>query len=416
MNFYDKSNLFYKKVEEEYLSRDGGNSVFDYVGYCCFGPLVRGFLRWINSQVNNEQINCILFFSRDGYFMKQMYSLMFEEDSPRSFYFYASRRALQVASIHLNPNYVDVMKSMFIPRRITYKWLIERWGLDSILYVDELAKFGLNLGDYVDSVSILENDMVKKVYAQLKDDIITNSNNEFDAFKAYVDQFGLEGKIAVVDIGWYGNMQNSFARLLNALGNNAEVIGYYLGVVPQSEKQKENCMHGYLFQAGKNELLYETARYLCTLLELCFMAPHGSLKKYVLCDQGVELEDFEYLDTLTSEKVFSLQESAKDYISKHKNEDTDTIDPIICFGQFYKAFMRPTKELAICFGDLEITEPYTMRIAEKIQIFEMIAHPSIVREKYINSSWKMGFLKRLMRIPLPYEELVIISKKVYKKQ
>ncbi|WP_026508544.1 hypothetical protein [Butyrivibrio sp. MC2013] len=408
------NKVFLNRIYEDYQGRNRDKGVFDKVGYCCFGPLIQGFLEWLYSSAVEKKIDCVLFFSRDGYFMKKMFDRMFPRTFIQSYYFYASRRALQVAALHLHPGFEEVIQSMFIPREVTYKWLIQKWGGDIDFCSDLLESKQIDIEGVVKKENLINDIHARDIYELLSDKIISCSKEESKAFKAYFDSFDIKGRIAIVDIGWHGNMQRSFSALMDSFGYDHTIIGYYLGVVPRSDNQKYVNMNGYLYQKDKNEWLYDSSKYVCSLLELCFMAPHGTLLKYTSDKNRVQLDDFEYANTLTAHNIFLLQEAAEEYVIEHININEKVNDPLICFGPFYQLFMRPSKEVAESFGDLELVEPKEMKLAEKTKIIDVIKHPHRLRDKYVNSSWKMGFLKRLLGLPLPYEKIVLLSKRLYR--
>lgn len=62
------------------------------------GPVVTGFLFWLVSEIQNKDIEKVLFLSRDGYLLKKMYDevrkIAVECSLPESEYFYSSRKAI----------------------------------------------------------------------------------------------------------------------------------------------------------------------------------------------------------------------------------------------------------------------------------------------------------------------------------
>ncbi len=104
IDHYIKSLLKDKKLENP-------NS-FEELGYIFFGPLLFNFFIWLKSEIESDEL--ILFNSREGYFLKEIYEIFKTKyDLPDGVYFKTSRKISTIASIfdemmyirHLN--YID---------------------------------------------------------------------------------------------------------------------------------------------------------------------------------------------------------------------------------------------------------------------------------------------------------------------
>lgn len=68
-------------------------------------------------------------------------------------------------------------------------------------------------------------------------------------------QIGFSGKVAIVDIGWHGNMQKALVKICRKAGISIEISGFYLGLNPNVRGlDKQIDASGFLFQEGKREL------------------------------------------------------------------------------------------------------------------------------------------------------------------
>ncbi|MGN0414934.1 MAG: HAD family hydrolase [Agathobacter sp.] len=391
--------------------------IFASVGYECFGPLLYGFMEWLKKEVVLHRHEKVFFFSRDGFIMQKVYETLKDDQSPQSYYLYVSRRALQVAAIHFNPQFDYVMSHMFIPRSVSVRWLLNRWGMDTQAYKEQVESIGFKLEEEFSGENIVQNEKVRKLYQSLYDEIISNSEKEYRAFEQYLDENGVEGNVAIVDIGWYGNMQNSLMTMLSHMNRQATVTGYYLGIVPDSEYQNQYDMQGYLFGKGKNEELYPKFKYISSLMELFFMAPHGSAKSYGFKDGNaiVELLPFEFENTYTFEKIKQLQECALEFVRKYKNRaDIKELSEKEYLAPLLEQFICPTLETSKAFGDLQTWDDKWIVIAPKYPFYKWFLKPKAAIKNFINASWKMGYLKRNLCLPLRYDSIVYQLREIYK--
>lgn len=390
--------------------------IFSRVGYCEFGPLLYGFISWIIQQAKENRHEKIFFLSRDGFLMQKVYEQIKTKEAPSSSYFYASRRALQVAAIHLNPDFKYVMSHMFIPRFVTIKWLLKRWGVDPSQVINHVSNFELD--EEFPGNTIIQNERIQYLYNEVKDLIISNSKKEYEAFKEYLDLQNFLGNVAIVDIGWFGNMQNSLISILKHMNRTVNVTGYYLGIYPNSDYQNNYQMKGYLFEKGKNEELYFQFKYTLSMMELFFMAPHGSAQRYVKKGKDVtaELAEFEFKNTYTFSQIKKLQEAAILFVKNYKHRQIDSFNETTYLSALFKRFTNPNLETANSFGDLQIWDEKWIILAQKYPAYKWLFNPKLAIKIFKNSSWKIGYLKRNILLPLPYKEIIFIFRKIFLKK
>ena len=392
------------------------DDMYEKVGYGCFGPLLYGLVEWVKRECIANKHEKIFFLSRDGYIMQKVYERLKKVGDPESYYFYASRRALQVAAIHFNYDFDYVISHMFVPRYVSVRWLLEKWGLEPEKYQNTIEEMNFTLETELQGKEICHNESIKSVYLRLHKHIVENSIKEFKAFEKYLDTKNFIGNVAIVDIGWYGNMQNSLMSMLTLMNRKVKVAGYYLGVVPDSAYQSQYDMNGFLFAKGKNELLYPKFKYLSSMLELFFMAPHGSAKKYVLQkkEATVDLATFEFEGTKTYKNMQQLQRGALEFIKRYSVNEVRHYSESVYLAPLFKLFSKPDIKTAKAFGDLQIWDGMWITLAPDYPIFKWFTNPKVAIKNFINSSWKVGYLKRNLQIPLPYDRIVYKMNEIYK--
>ena len=391
---------------------------FAETGYRCLGPLIYGFLDWIDNKCVENKIECILFFSRDGYLMKRIYEKMERRSTARFSYFLASRRALQAAAIWTAPSYDAIINSMHLPRRVKIGWLINNWGLDISLYQEQLETLNLAEESEVSREDLPRNDKLKALFDLLRQDIILNSRNECQAFLDYLREVNCHGRTAIVDIGWYGNMQKAFEKIINDSGLDISLQGYYLGIVPDSVNQLEYNMYGYLFQKGKNEWLFLKERYINCMLELFLTAPYGSLKRYYIDAKGdvaTEQEKFEYQDSPIYKDIKVLQDAAELFVLDFKKMMPYIKNNELIYSRnMMDKFLYPSLETIKEWGDLKMWDGGWVNLIKcknGLHRLAYLIHPHQLINDFLQSSWKIGFFKGMFGLPLPYADILILLRK-----
>ena len=93
----------------------------------------------------------------------------------------------------------------------------------------------------------------------MKEEVEKNSKKEYKYLIDYIKNNNIEGKFAVVDIGWSCGMQRFLVKTLDTLKMSHEIYGYYIGI---EDRYKENlCLNpnmnieGYLFDFKKNYII-----------------------------------------------------------------------------------------------------------------------------------------------------------------
>ena len=189
---------------------------FHELGYWLYGAPLLTFMLWLIKKSRADGVERILFLARDGYFLRPLYEfvtkLLHEETLP-SDYFYASRRAVTVASIRNISQAKHLIKLRF--EGTTKKFFRERFGLD--------------LGD--DTKIILPNEfsltdcesIVEQIIDEHAEEILRHAATERDNFQKYIANIGGSlDRCGVVDMGYSGTIQFYLQELTEKI-----FTGYY---------------------------------------------------------------------------------------------------------------------------------------------------------------------------------------------
>lgn len=409
-----KKTKSYKSIEEEILDNFLKNKKikenFMGIGYKLFGPLLYGYTNWLHEMFKKECIEYVLFFSRDGYLMQKAYNFLYDEEAVPNSYFYASRRLFLVAALWMSPDLTDVIKMMYLPRYFTINHFINSLGLDEEKLQNEIENLNVNLYQEYDKNQILKSHDFIEFYNHIKTQIIQNSKKEYEGLLIKLRSLDIMHKnLAVVDIGWIGNMQKCFEMIIQKAGLPINITGYYLGVDPSSENQKICKMRGYLYQKNKNEKLYYKGRFIEPIYELFFMAPHGSALYYEIKNKKAlpVCKNFEYHKTETYKSFLKIQKGAFAFIDDYSEIGNKLKNNEMIYGQYVlKNFLRPKLYFANIFGEMEVYTEKWSNLAKPKKNIEMILRPKQRYKEFILSSWKPGYLKRLFKFPFPYEKIL----------
>lgn len=199
-------------------------------GYCLLGPLHFSFAAWVLRKAIEDNVEEIYFLSRDGDIVKRCYDAISGgvADAPPSRYLYASRRAVQVASIETLDDILRVMETGFsaMPLR---QMLEHRLGIEAGENWDPIARRSgiANLDEEVSWKADAANLTTFLKHPEIVGAILQTARVERELLLRYYQQNGLvaEGdrKIAIVDIGHLGSLQAGLARLVP----QSAVSGYY---------------------------------------------------------------------------------------------------------------------------------------------------------------------------------------------
>lgn len=395
--------------DEEYFLR---------VGYEVEGPLLMGFMKWLKREVEKQKIKKIFFLSRDGQIMEKAYRYIFGENEEVK-YMYASRRAYIVPTLWMCNTLEDVVSTMFFPRVGSIGSFVKKMGLESSNYTITAKKYGYSMESNHIYKELFEEKSFREFFDEIKKDIYSNSRVEYDILLKYLMQIGFKNKVAIVDIGWHGNMQKALNKICKSAGISVDITGFYLGINPNVDCEKQNIRaYGFLFQKGLNEEYFEMQRTFTAILEMMFTADHGSVKKFVSDGYAIApiLEPFEYEDKEVRkefETVHNIQKGALNFIRDVIQQPEFLLEwsAATVFQNMVILGNAPNYLASCMLGDIKRLEDEITYIAKPNNIAFYILHPKTLKSDLVVNPWRLGFLKRLCKANLPYFEIYMVIRK-----
>ncbi|MBQ7705696.1 MAG: hypothetical protein IJT73_09775, partial [Selenomonadaceae bacterium] len=195
---------------------DGGGKLilrnYRELGYWLYGSPILTFMLWLIKKSAEDDIKQILFLARDGYFLQPLYKFitkLLNVDELPNDYFYASRRAVTVASIHE----ISQTEGLFTLRfEGTVKKFFE-------------VRFGIEVNDETELNLPNEEqaDYIKKIIAERAEEILSRAEDERQNYETYIKSLGKPFEnVGVVDMGYSGTIQFYLQKVLQK-----ELTGYY---------------------------------------------------------------------------------------------------------------------------------------------------------------------------------------------
>lgn len=173
-------------------------------GYCVYGPLLEKFLIWLYYKSRKDEIDKLLFFARDGYFLEKDYTMVAEllDDGSKQEWCYLpiSRRLIYIATMENEDDFNRVVAFPYVGTFADY--MKSRF---EIIVTDETSEYNdRQINAVGDSKNIL------KWIQPYKDKIMKQAKKERKNYLAYLTSDGdmkKELSYGTVDLGYYGTNQ-----------------------------------------------------------------------------------------------------------------------------------------------------------------------------------------------------------------
>ncbi len=421
------NNSSKEKLNEQYLdnfiylntvNKKKMDSYYKF-GYEKFGPFLWGYIKWLHSNFKKENIKKVFFFSRDGYIMKKAYDFLYHDDI-KDMYLEVSRRSLRVPVLWLDPSFENYINMISPSKLITIQSIFDGAGLDINNYKELLTKYNFTKESAFDRSEVLNNSQLKKLYNELFPEIIKKSKSEYKLLQLYLNQQDVSGKFAMVDIGWGGSMERYLTQTLNTLHIPHDIYGYYIGVADYYTKNIKEFplrMKGYLFDFKNDNKPVDKRSSFVGLFESLFLEQAGSVENYRHESNGKVVSNrypYEYLDdnkpTFELISVKKIQKGATDFIKDVQHDFV--LSNILKFDsdELYQGIeqtgMQPNKEDLNLFADFHFyDEGRDDKLAAPAGLFSYMEHPKKLKEDFLVSRWKIGFMKKMFKLPLPYQKM-----------
>lgn len=365
------------------------------IGYQIAGPLMYGYIRFLIERVRNRDIDHIYFLSRDGYILKQVYERLKERFTgcPGAGYLYASRRALNFASITQLDQATEDWLAQGI--HLTVGDFLRRINLDPVVHKDDIVQEGFSGADQV----VVEGDhytRLRSLFRRILPDVLDAAQEERQIYLEYLRAQGVldANPFVLVDVGWMTSIQHSFAKILHPVLPGLPIEGYYLGTYQQAIHRSDTLsshIH-YLMEYGQPPQALDTIRHCVCLLEFLFAAPEktflhmrrnasGELTPEMapFHENEADLVPLEHIHKGVLEYVDEMLEACgPDPVEIYASEVLDLL---------HRFLAEPTEEEAHRFGEIHYADGYGSYFHHT-----QMAHPSGWKRLGLSKrNWKRDF-------------------------
>lgn len=373
-------------------------------GYTTFGPVLLSFTQWLNK--NTIDGTTKFFLARDGHILKRAYELLYPGSSS-SEYIYISRKSLKQTLLQYTNNLTEMANLVNMPSTYTSRELAValNLNLDSVMLPD-ITKVYTN--PYFGQEAEL-SDFVMDYFTEIQE----NSKQSGKYFARYLEQFHLDTNLQIIDIGWRGSMQMHLLDFMSKQGRDLDVNGWYLGLTSQ-KKEQDIKAQAFWFDMKNRSDSVDLASPFQGVLELFFSASHGTTIDYQE-ENGIIVPvlasyEFQGRDELVQEDLIlrKMRESALDFLRDFKNSGLNGVIEMSseeAFTNLERFGLRPTLQETNKFGNLTFVDHKSNALAKPKSMYWYLKHPSELKYDLFESRWKIGFMKRLLKVPINYHWL-----------
>lgn len=290
--------------------------------------------------------------------MKKAYEMTFLTDTPIS-YLEVSRKALRVPILYIDNELGTVIDMLPPSGYFTLEMLLDCVGIKESDIRELLNQYQFEIGMNLNAKEIVNDENFNKFYDKIKPLIVKKSQLSYELLSRYLSDHDVNGKFAIVDIGWSGGMQRYMIETLEKLGIKHEIQGYYTGVVSYVKRNTKVIpdlkMSGYLFDFLNDENAVDIRKGYVGLFETLFLEQDGSVNGYMEDSNGLVKAvraPYEYKDcdgNLSFEltAVQEIQKAALDFISDVKNVDYikfENYSKLELFNGIYSVGKKPSRK------------------------------------------------------------------------
>lgn len=324
---------------------------FIYGGYAVFA-----FVRWIHEQAVQDGIEKVLFFSRDGYIYKKVYDMMYS-DIPSEYVLWSRIASLKYGFIYAKNSFLVRMVDHKTKTNTTISQMLSDIGLYALC--PKLNEYHLSPSDLIHKGNAK---IIKSFFAanwDAMEEIFSVQSNYAKCY--YSSMIGNCKKVATVDVGWSGNNQLIFKRIIENKWNcDCKISSYMFGSTSKDTELtcwKENDIKAFMFSSYNNRINFDKAvKGINTVIfELLSQAPTPTFSGF--SNDGKLLFDYAEVENYdkTKEIINGIMDFCKKYYDSFNKYDVFlNISGYDAFVPF-RGFLRNEKKILNTVGDFKIS-------------------------------------------------------------
>lgn len=354
--------------------------------YSEFAPVLWNFCEWIYAKAKEKEIAELLFLTREGAFIKQLFDIFNNDESMSAHIFYASRRSLLCASSDIN-----------------WGWITQTFGSASVGFL--LNAFHLDSSKYTQEV-LSEKIENWKGIDEIKADMEKYSTFQRKILLDYIEGLiGLANKIGLIDVGWKGSSQYFLETIFIKENRKVNISGFYFGEF--YDKRHENLdKTGYL--CSTSDVVYKEAVLNAGFIFENVLSPEfGSTKEYGVCEGKIR-PIMEKVNEENGEGIKIAQRAIIDYFKKYRNISKFCQHPSKdkTITMLFKSLGNPSYKMAEELGNISYIDfGKICYVAKPRSFFHYIMRPRDFTYDFKHCGWNSAFCRRCFKLPLPYFEI-----------
>ena len=385
---------------------------YSRMGYELFGPISYAFCNWLHRNAKKDNVKKLFFCARDMKYIQEVYNIIYGEKAVENEYLYISRKSAILPFLYKNNDF-NSFCSVLTDKKMKISSILNSNGISSVKIQNFIDEYGLSKEKDYNQQLIKNNNNFKKLYEEKISKIVKKDGKEqFENFNAYLQKIGFKNNVAIVDLGWKGTIQYC---MMNTFKEN-NLLGYYFGLEKRAYSEIINDKkRAYLFDQNSQNDYEEKVYSFRTLLEIFFAALHGTTISYLKEKDGYY--NLGKSENINEKIIIDIQNGAKKFVLDFNKYSIDLseFDITKIAYNLIEVGINPSLRQANIFGNLNYSNMVDGKLASPQKIYKYILNPKQLKKDIFNSEWKVGFLKRLFKIKLPYYQIYNFLKNRRKK-
>lgn len=347
------------------------------LGFSVLGPLQVGFCQWLHDRRQSRPEGRLFFLARDMYLIREVYKLLYPEET--TFYLQVSRRSL--CPVLLAKGQYSLLLSALPRQRLTGEQIAE--------YCDALCP-----REWEQAVFDLKSAPVPEVQEFLQG--LKPSQSGRLALE-YLQRMGMHSGDLLVDIGSGGTTQVLLEELCGITLHGFQMSGDER----LRERFHEERTEVFLSLDKEQGAYYWAAQ---PMLERLISQDVGATEGYDLVDEEIRVRVSEQHPSPVIEKLqqgaLAFAEQWQQSVLKELRVPAD-----LAIKPFLDLFRKPDGEEVAMLGQLEVEDGGVYPLAAPKSLYQYFQAPQELADDFFRSRWKIGFMKGLLRVSLPYDRL-----------
>ena len=346
------------------------------LGFATLGPMAVAYCQWLHAQSQQHPGAKLHFLARDMYLMRQVYALLYPGETPH--YLQVSRRSL--CPLLLAQKQWDLLL-MALPRQ-------QLTGAQIAAYCGTTCPADLQSKSYdVKNAPDTVRPLLQALAAQ----------SGAEAVSAYLKQQDLRAGDILIDIGSGGTTQLLLQAVcsISLHGCQLSCDDRLRGRLSEAETAV------FLFDGQPAPLLYWAGQ---PMLERLISEDVGATLGYTCTPAGVAVQQ-------EPQQPIPLQAALQKGILCFAKEwqasflQNVTIPSETAIAPFLRLVGQPTTGETALLGGLTVEDGGVYPLAAPQSLGHYLTHPRQAKQDFSAARWKIGFLQRLLPLPLPYDKL-----------